>query len=42
MSLLAQSGIEQMREPDACLLQLLADDQRVRLPIGSMADASFV
>jgi hypothetical protein len=26
MSLLAQSGIEQMREPDTCLLQLLTDD----------------
>jgi hypothetical protein len=41
MSLLARSGIEQMREPDTCLLQLLADDQRVRLDIGSLADASF-
>jgi len=30
-----------MREPDTCLLQLLANDQRVRLHIGSMADASF-
>ena len=41
MSLLARSGIEQMREPDTCLLQLPTDDQRVRLDIGSLADASF-
>src|SRR5258708_4504309 len=34
--LLAQSGIEQMREPDACLLQLLADDRGVRHDIGSI------
>src|SRR5882757_612807 len=32
--LLAQSGIEQMREPDACLLQLLADDRGVHRDIG--------
>jgi hypothetical protein len=36
MSLLAQSGIEHVREPDTCLLQLLADDRRVRLHIGSV------
>jgi hypothetical protein len=41
MSLLARSGIEQMCEPDTCLLQLPTDDQRVRLDIGSLADASF-
>ena len=41
MSLLAQTGIEQRRESDIHLLQLLADDQRVRLHIGSTADASF-
>jgi hypothetical protein len=39
--LLAQSGIEQMRGPDTCLPQWLTDDQRVRLHIGSTADASF-
>ena len=36
MSLLAQTGIEQRRESDIHLLQLLADDQRVRLHIGSV------
>jgi hypothetical protein len=34
MSLLAQSGIEQMREPDACFLQLLPDDRCVHGNIG--------
>src|SRR5260370_30747168 len=38
MSILAQSGIEQMRGPDTCLPQLLADGQRVCLPIGSIPD----
>ena len=36
ISLLAQSGIEHMREPDTCFLQLLPDDRRVRLHIGSV------
>jgi hypothetical protein len=36
MSLLAQSGIEQMREPDTCFLQLLADDRGVRHDIGGI------
>jgi hypothetical protein len=30
-SLLAQGGIEQMREPDAGFLQLLSDNRRVHL-----------
>jgi hypothetical protein len=36
MSPLAQSGIEQMREPDTCFLQLLADDRGVRHDIGGI------
>jgi hypothetical protein len=32
--LLSQSGIEQMREPDAGLLQLLSDDRGVHRDIG--------
>jgi hypothetical protein len=32
--LLSQSGIEQMRQPDTCFLQLLADD-RARRPTSS-------
>jgi hypothetical protein len=35
-SLLAQSGIEHMREPDAGFLQLLPDDRGVRHEIGSI------
>jgi len=34
MSLLAQSGIQQMREPYTCFLQLLPHDRGVRCNIG--------
>jgi hypothetical protein len=35
--LLSQSGIEQMREPDAGFLQLLPDDRGVHRDIGRVA-----
>jgi hypothetical protein len=37
MSLLGQSSIEHMRQPDACFLQLLPDNRGVHRDIGCVA-----